>query len=287
MKWQSKGAFHYIGLALLVFWSFGPIYWTINASFLLPTDMFRDPPMFLATSPTLQHYGNLLGAEADFLGIATKSVWPQFRSAMINSAITSLAATVATVIVAASAGYAFARLDFRGRNPIFWLVILSITVPGYTVMIPIYGSFARAGLIDTHLGVTLIYVSYFLPIALWLMRGTFRSISLSLEEAAWLDGAGRTYAMLRIVGPLAAPGLIAAAILTFLNSWGQFLIPLVFAPTQDTKPITVLIPEFVTKNYVDFGLMNAAGVLAMIPPVLIVAFLSKYLVQGLSAGAGK
>ena len=110
---------------------------------------------------------------------------------------------------------------------------------------------------------------------------------LSLEEAARLDGAGRTYTLVFIVLPIAAPGLIASAIITFLSAWGQFMIPLVFSPTLATKPLTVLIPEFVTKNYVDYGLMNAAGVLAILPPIVVVLFLNRYLVQGLMAGSGK
>ena len=95
------------------------------------------------------------------------------------------------------------------------------------------------------------------------------------------------YTLFRIVIPLSAPGLIASAILTFLSAWGMFVVPLVFSPTLHTKPLTVLIPEFVTKNYVDYGLMNAAGLLAIIPPVMVVIFLNRYLVSGLMAGAGK
>ena len=102
-----------------------------------------------------------------------------------------------------------------------------------------------------------------------------------------LDGAGRTYTLIRIVLPLAAPGLIATAILTFLSAWGQFMVPLVFSPSLATKSLTVLIPEFVTRNYVDYGLMNAAGVVAMLPPVLLVIFLNRFLVRGLIAGATK
>jgi multiple sugar transport system permease protein len=90
-----------------------------------------------------------------------------------------------------------------------------------------------------------------------------------------------------IVLPLAAPGLVAVAILTFLSAWGQFIVPLVFASSASTKPLTVLIPEFVTRNSVDTGLMNTAGLLAMLPPVLVVLFLNRYLVSGLTSGAGK
>ena len=162
-----------------------------------------------------------------------------------------------------------------------------MAVPAYTVMIPLYRLMISLQLIDTYLGVTLIYVSAFLPLALWLMRSVYQSLPVSLEEAAWLDGAGRTYTLVRIVLPLAAPGLIATAILTFLSAWGQFMVPLVFSPSLATKSLTVLIPEFVTRNYVDYGLMNAAGVIAMLPPVLLVIFLNRFLVRGLIAGATK
>jgi multiple sugar transport system permease protein len=154
-------------------------------------------------------------------------------------------------------------------------------------MIPLYRLMISLKLIDTYLGITLIYVSAFLPLALWLMRSVYESLPISLEEAAWLDGAGRIYTLVRIVLPLSAPGLIAAAILTFLNAWGQFIVPLVFSPTLATKPLTVLLPEFVTRNYVDYGLMNAAGMLAIVPPILLVLFLNRYLVSGLMAGAQK
>jgi multiple sugar transport system permease protein len=179
------------------------------------------------------------------------------------------------------------RLRFPGRNILFVLVVATMAIPAYTVMIPLYRLMIALGLIDTYVGITLIYVSAFLPLALWLMRTVYQALPISLEEAAWLDGAGRIYTLVRIVLPLAAPGLIAAAILTFLNAWGQFIVPLVFSPTLATKPLTVLIPEFVTRNYVDYGLMNAAGILAIIPPILLVIFLNRYLVSGLMAGAQK
>jgi multiple sugar transport system permease protein len=154
-------------------------------------------------------------------------------------------------------------------------------------MIPVYRLLVSMHLIDTYLGITLVHVSTFLPLALWLMRSTYKTLPISLEEAASLDGAGRLYILWRIVIPLSAPGLVASAILTFLGVWGQFLVPLIFSPTMSTKPLTVLIPEFVTRNYVDYGLMNAAGLLAAIPPLLLVMFLNRFLIRGLTAGTTK
>jgi multiple sugar transport system permease protein len=272
---------------LLLVWSLGPVYWALVTSFTAPTDLVSPSPHFFPPHVTFEHYAKLLGATSSYQGDEVQSVWPQFSRALVNSLITSVVATAVTVALAAFGAYAFVRLTFPGRNLIFVLVVGSLAIPAYTVMIPLYRLMVSLKLIDTYLGVTLVYVSAFLPLALWLMRSVYQSLPLSLEEAAWMDGASRTYTLCRIVLPLAAPGLIASAILTFLSAWGQFMIPLVFSPTLATKPLTVLIPEFVSRNYVDYGLMNAAGVLAIIPPIIVVLFLNRYLVEGLMAGSGK
>lgn len=276
-----------VGVAALLLWSLGPIYWSLVTSLTRPADLASPSPHWLPPVVTFEHYANLLGAASRYQGAATQSVWPQFSRALVNSGVTSLLATLVTVALASLGGYAFVRLRFPGRDLIFVLVVATLAIPAYTVMIPLYRLMIALRLVDTYLGVTLIYVSAFLPLALWLMRSVYQSLPPSIEEAAWLDGAGRLHTLAFIVLPIAAPGLIASAILTFLSAWGQFLVPLVFSPTLATKPLTVLIPEFVSKNYVDYGLMNAAGMLAIVPPVLVVLFLNRYLVRGLMAGSGK
>ncbi|MDR3493236.1 MAG: carbohydrate ABC transporter permease [Ancalomicrobiaceae bacterium] len=275
-----------LAVALLLVWSLGPVYWSFVTSITPPLDLFGDPS-FWPKHPTLQHYAKLFGATSLSQGNAVQSVWPQFSAALLNSIITATGATIVTVVVAAAGAYAFVRLRFPGRDICFYLVVATLAIPAYTVMIPLYRLMISLHLIDTYAGIVLIYVSAFLPLALWLMRSVYQAMPISLEEAAWLDGAGRVYTLVFIVLPLAAPGLIASAILTFLNAWGQFMVPLVFSPTLATKPLTVLLPEFVTRNYVDYGLMNAAGIFAIVPPVLIVLFLNRYLVSGLMAGATK
>lgn len=275
------------GVTLLLLWSLGPIYWAVASSLMTPTDLLAHPPHLVPPTVTLSHYANLLGATSTYDGAPTQSVWPQFSRALVNSLVTSVVSTLATVALAAFGGYAFVRMRFPGRDALFVLIIATLAIPAYTVMIPLYRLMVTVHLVDTYLGVTLIYVSAFLPLALWLMRSVYQGLPPSVEEAARLDGAGRIRTLVSIVLPLAAPGLVAAAILTFLSAWGQFAVPLVFSPTLATKPLTVLIPEFVSKNYVDYGLMNAAGVLAILPPLAVVLFLNRYLVRGLTAGAGK
>jgi multiple sugar transport system permease protein len=275
----------WLGVTLLLVWSLGPVYWAISSSLMRGVDLTSTPINFLPPVLSWESYGKLLGGM--FGQVSGGSAWLDFSRALTNSLVLGLGATVITVIAAASAAYAAVRLHFPGRNLIFILVVATIAVPGYTVLIPLYRMMVSLKLIDTYLGIILIYVSAYLPLAMWMMRSIYESLPQSVEEAAYMDGAGRLYTLFRIVLPLAAPGLIAASILTFLGAWGQFAVPLVFAPTMATKPLTVLIPEFATKNFIDYGLINAAGVLAMIPPALVVIFLNRYLMSGLLAGSGK
>jgi multiple sugar transport system permease protein len=284
---QPKKIFKGLFIAFVLLWSLGPIYWSINSSLMQPVDLLAQPPHALPPAPTLAHYTGLLGFENAADNATGQSIWPQFRSATINSIVTAVAATLATIVLAALGGYAFARLHFPGRNIVFGLVVATLAVPGYTVIIPLYREMIALKLVDTYLGLTLIYVSAFLPLALWMMRSFFSGLPVVLEEAAAIDGAGRMRILFRIVLPLAVPGLIAAGIITFLSVWQQFSIPLVFSPTEATKPLTVMIPELASRHDINYGLLNAAGILAIIPPFIVVFFLNRFLVQGLTAGTGK
>lgn len=272
------------GLALLLVWSLGPIYWTIVSSVTPTADFSVRPIHFFPQNFTLDHYSRLLGINISRIGGV--EVWKQFRAALFNSLVTSVAATVLCVAISSLGAYAFTRMPFPGRGALFAAVVATLAIPAYAVLIPLYQIMIKMQLVDTYVGVALIYVSAYLPLSLWLLRSVFDALPLALEEAAQLDGAGRLYIFFNIVLPLAGPGLTAAAILTFLGAWGQYLVPLIFSP-QATKPLTVLIPEFVTKNFIDYGLITASGSIAIIIPALVVIFLNRYLVSGLLAGSVK
>lgn len=273
-----------LGVLLLLLWSLGPIYWNLVSAITPSADFSARPIHFFPQHFTLHHFGRLLGIDIGKLGEA--QVWSQFRAALFNSVVTALASTVVCVAMSAFGGYAFTRLNFPGRQTLFVAVVATLAIPGYAVLIPLYRLMISLHLVDTVTGVTAIYVSAYLPLSLWLLRSVFEQLPVSLEEAAQLDGAGRLYIFFRIVLPLVGPGLTAASILTFLGAWGQYLVPLIFSP-QATKPLTVLIPEFATKNFIDYGLITAAGSIAIVIPALVVIFLNRYLVSGLLAGSIK
>ncbi|MGO6815817.1 carbohydrate ABC transporter permease [Rhizobium brockwellii] len=272
------------GVVVLLIWSLGPIYWTIASSVTPSEDFSTRPINFFPQHFTLDHYSRLLGINISRIGGV--EVFKQFRAALLNSVVTSIAATLLCVAISSLGAYAFTRLQFPGRKTLFVAVVATLAIPAYAVLIPLYQIMIKLHLVDTYVGVSLIYVSAFLPLSLWLLRSVFEALPIALEEAAQLDGAGRLYIFFNIVLPLAGPGLTAAAILTFLGAWGQYLVPLIFSP-QATKPLTVLIPEFVTKNFIDYGLITASGSIAIVIPALVVIFLNRYLVSGLLAGSVK
>jgi multiple sugar transport system permease protein len=286
MRRQSLAfrAMIWLGVAVLLVWSLGPIYWTLASSVTPSADFSARPIHFFPRNFTLLHFERLLGINVDRIGGV--QVWAQFRSALFNSIVIALASTVFCVAISAFGGYAFTRLKFPGRRVLFVAVVATLAIPGYAVLIPLYRLMINLNMVDTVTGIALIYVSAFLPLSLWLLRSVFEQLPIALEEAAQLDGAGRMTIFFRIVLPLVGPGLTAAAILTFLGAWGQYLVPLIFSPTA-TKPLTVLIPEFATKNFIDYGLITAAGSIAIVVPALVVIFLNRYLVSGLLAGSAK
>ena len=264
---------------LIVFWSLAPIYWALVVSFSTASGI-RDSTLRLLPTPfTPDNYVRLFSG----VGRAAGS----FSTAMVNSVIESGLATVLTITVALPAAYALARISFRGSALILTTLLVLIAMPVYLVLIPLFRSASELGLINTQLILIAIYASGTLPFAALILRGHIASLPESIEEAARLDGASTVTILLRIVRPLIAPGVVAAAVFTFLTCWGQYLVPVVFASSQDVQPLTVLIPKFATQFTQDLGLQAAAGIIALLPPALVVVLLQRHLIAGLVAGASR
>jgi multiple sugar transport system permease protein len=197
------------------------------------------------------------------------------------------AATVVTVALATLAGYAFARMQFRGRQILFYSVLATMAFPAYTTLIPLYRIMSSFGLVNTYTGIVLVYVSGFLPLATWILHNYFASLPTSIEEAGLVDGARRMQVLWYLLLPLARPGIVSTALITFLFAWAQFLFPLVLSSDLSTQPLTVVIAALQGRHVVPSTLLNAAGVLAIaVPAVLALAF-NRHIVNGLLAGSTK
>jgi multiple sugar transport system permease protein len=194
---------------------------------------------------------------------------------------------VVTVVLATLAAYAFARMQFRGRKILFYSVLATMAFPAYTTLIPIYRILSTFGLVNTYTGIVLVYVSGFLPLATWILYNYMSSLPLAIEEAGTMDGASRMQILWNIVVPLALPGIISTAIITFLFAWGQFLFPLVLSSDLSTQPLTVVIAALQGRHVIPFSLLSAAGMIAIAVPALIALVLNRYIVSGLLAGSVK
>jgi multiple sugar transport system permease protein len=264
---------------LVVLWSLLPVYWAAKTSLQTEGAARARPAQYVPLHPTLDNFRALLSGDSD--------VGAGIRQSMVNIVIECSAATVVTVVLATLAAYAFARMRFRGHTLLFYGVLATMAFPAYTTLIPLYRILSGFGLVNTYTGIVLVYVSGFLPLATWVLHNYFVSLPTSIEEAGLIDGASRLQVLWHLVLPLARPGIISTALITFLFAWAQFLFPLVLSSDSSTQPLTVVIASLQGRHVVPTTLLSAAGLLAIaVPAVLAVAF-NRYIVNGLLAGSSK
>jgi multiple sugar transport system permease protein len=268
-----------VGIAFIAIWTLLPLYWVLNTSLQTDAQVAAKPANYLPPTPSLANYVTLLGGSSD--------ISSSIRQATLNIVVECAAATVVTVVLATLAAYAFARMTFRGRNIVFYSVLATMALPAYATLIPLYQIMSGLGLVNTYTGIVLVYVSGFLPLATWILYNYMSSLPISLEEAGQVDGASRMQVLRHIVLPLARPGIVSTAIITFLSAWAQFLFPLVLSSDLSTQPLTVVIAALQGRHVVPFSLMSAAGVIAIAVPAVIAVVLNRYIVSGLLTGSVK
>jgi multiple sugar transport system permease protein len=271
-----------VTIALILLWSLFPLYWALNTSLTTLSAADSQPAHYVPSPLTADSYRTLFG-----IGAAGSGVAYQFGRSMLNAVIESGAAMILTVVIAVFAAYAFARLEFRFKRTIFASVLATLLLPAYATLIPLYRIMSSLGLVNTYIAVILVYTSGFLPLAIWILYNYFNSIPRELEEAAFVDGASRTRALIRVVVPVAMPGIAATAIITFLLGWAQFLFPLVLTSNLSTQPVTVIVAALNGQRIVPFTLLMACGVIAAAVPGIIALVLNRYIVQGVTAGSVK
>ncbi len=268
-----------VGMALVILLPFA---WLLISSISSPVDLIASKVHWLPSAPTFSRYRAIFGSSSGGGDVAAN-----FRVAMINSLIVATGTTVISLTAGALGGYAFARLRFRLRRTALFGFLTIYMLPPIALVIPLYLALANLHLLDTKLGLIITYCSIVTPFALWTMSNYYLSLPAELEEAARVDGCSRFGALIRIVLPLARPGLFATAMFGFLLAWDEFLYSLIYTSTLNAKTIPVAIAEFTGKFSSDFGLIAAGGVLASLPPVLLALAFQRYIVGGLTSGSVK
>lgn len=265
--------------AFVVIWSLGPIYWAVVVAVSRPSDLMKSPVSLVPRSFSVDNFVSVLSPSSE--------AGATFLQGLLNSLAQAGGTTIVTLLIALPASYAFARVRFRGSTAALSIITATIAIPLYLVLIPLFRLGATTGQLNTRQGVIIVLVSASLPLAIWILRSHIATLPPDLEDAAKLDRANTFVIVRSIIGPLIAPGLVAVAVIVFLAAWGAFMIPLVYAGTTSAQPLTVVIPTFATQFTSQYGIQAAAGLVGVLPPLLLVLVLRRYLVAGLIMGAGK
>lgn len=248
-----------------------PMYWLISSALKPRAELFLIPPNLYPANPTI----------SNIISLFTET---QFPAGLLNSIVVSSGATATTIFLALLGGYGLARSNFKGRRNLARLILFTYMFPHVIIGIPLYLVYFRAGLLNTRIGLIIAHTTLTLPFALWLMWQYFQTIPVTFEEAAWICGASRKRTFVEIVLPLATPGLIAVAIFSFAVSWSDFTLAKILMTEQSMLTFPVMIESFMTLDKFHWGLLNASGLIVMIPAFLLVYYLQKYILVGFTLG---
>lgn len=270
-RWARAGSVAVI--AALVLTSAFPLYWALTSSLTPEARLFEAPSLWPAEL-TWAHYAALF---------RERNFWVPIRNSLIVAANT----TVFCVAVGSVCAYALARLRFRWKGPILGFILAVTMFPQISIVSPLYLLLRELRLINTYPGLILPYLTFAMPLTVWLLVGFFRQLPAELEEAAIVDGAGRLRAFWEIILPLALPGLATTAIVTFVYCWNEFLFALSFTLGPERQTVPVAIALFRGQYQVPWGQILAGAVVATAPVAALVLLFQRRIVQGLTAGAVK
>ena len=263
---------HLAGLLLVLLFAVFPFYWMVSSSFKSQADLLASPPAWLFR-PTLEHY---------------QAVWAERRvpDALAASLLIAVATTVLALLLGLPAAYALARFEFRGKADLWFWFITNRMISPVVLALPVYLLARDLQLLDTHLVLVLIYLTFNLPIVVWICTDQFRSVPDELEQAARLDGANQWHVFTRIYLPLGLPGAAVSAIFSFIFSWNELLYALVLT-RRAVQTAPVAATSYMTGYELPWGKIMATGTLIVLPVTVFALLVSRHMIRGLTMGASR
>jgi ABC-type glycerol-3-phosphate transport system permease component len=274
---KLRGVLFYAVVLVILACTLVPVFWIINNSFKTRGEIISSKPVWLPKNPTLKNYNKLFFPKPGDL-----SGWNGIR----NSIIVAGSSTLLSLLFGSIAAYALSRFDFKGKDNIAFWALSTRMFPPVATVVPIFRIFSYLRIIDTHIALTIAYLVFNLPFAMWMMRGFFNDIPREIDECSMVDGCGRIGALWRVVMPLALPGLATTAIFCFLFSWNEFLFALVLTRVK-VQTYPVLVTTFLGVKGLQWESMSAYGTAGTIPIIILALVAQKYFVRGLTYGALK
>ncbi|HAG97342.1 MAG TPA: sugar ABC transporter permease [Ktedonobacter sp.] len=275
MNWGVIG--RYIAVIVVLIIALGPFYWTAITSIKVDSEINASPPTLFPQSFTTNNYSQ-----------AFLSVQPAFAKDLLNSTIVAIVTTILALLFGSIAAYAIARTKFRGKGGVLAIILSVQMFPLIALVGPLFVFFTGTiNVYNTYVALIIPYLVIALPVTVYFLTSFFRDLPPDLEEAALVDGTTRLGALWRIVLPLTAPGVFTTAILSFITVWNDFLFGLTMTNDSNAQTVTVAIPLFNGEHQIAFGEVSAAAIVVTIPLVIMVLFLQRRIVSGLTAGAVK
>lgn len=263
----------YVGALVLLGVVLIPLLWIVSTAFKPPGEVFASPPLLVPRKPTLQNFHQV--------------VTGQFGTYFLNSLLVASASALAAVALGLMAAFSFSRTRLYGRDTLLTVLIVTQLLPQVVLLVPIYRTAASLGFVDTYYGLVMAYLAFQLPVAVWLLRGFIASVPRDIEEAARIDGASEWGAFVRVVVPLARPGVVATACYVFFSAWQDFMYALVFMTSQNHFTVPLGMLALIGEHTIQWGLLMAASVLVLLPVVILFGALQRQFIYGLAQGAVK
>ena len=264
----------YVTVILVVLCFLFPFYWMTISGFKHPDDLFRLPPALVPIRWSVEFYRRVLTAKA-------------FGNLALNSLLIALTSTALSVTVGTLGAYSITRFKYWGRTFISQMVLFVYMFPAILLVIPLFFIFKNLGLVNTYAGLIMAETTFALPFCLWLLIAFFRTIPEDIESAAMVDGCERLEVLWRIVIPLAAPGIAAAAVFAFISTWNEYLFAMVLINSDQLKTLPLGVANYVTAESTHWGEAMAAATLLSVPVFVFASIVQRQLVSGLTAGAVK
>jgi len=264
----------YIVVIIGIIYVIVPFLWIISTSFKPKGDIFSNPVVYIPKSPTVQN----------FIDAWTKEPLGRWY---VNTIIVSVGSTAIAIFLSMLAGYGFSRFPIKGKGILLTSILFSYMFPICLIILPYFVMMSALHLVNTYLGLIITYLSSSLPFAIWMLKGFFDSIPPEMDQAAMIDGCNRVSAFFRIIVPIAAPGISAATLYSFLVAWNNYFISLIMITKDNMLTLNVGLTKFIAETGVEWGPLNAVALLTSLPIIVAFLFFEKYMVAGMSAGAVK
>jgi len=295
----ASGLLLLAGSIVFLAYVLAPVVWLVSSSVQTEREIVSKPPHWIPHEPTLNNFAAIFAARNKTMTYETRhtadpssggfipSTANNLLPAMRNSLVVAVAVVILNLLIGVPAAYAMAKIRFRGRQASIYGILTTRVIPDIALVVPFFLFIRSLGLLDTLWSLIITYLAITIPFSVFILISYFDSLPDELDKAARVDGCSRWQALTKVFLPLALPSIVAVALFTFLASWNEFLLALMFTQTPRSQTLPIIVASFTSDFTISFSFINAAGVLAIIPPVILALAFERYIVSGLTAGAVK